>query len=160
MLKASPSARDLRRHGVALHAEMQVPVEIPIIVEVVAHERLVGMLRVEQLVEKVDDLGLVLRSVEIGADAGEIDALAQVVVAAILKPLEKNGHAVRRGGLPVFVKQAPEVPRDRVLLGERQIDHREDRTLAGKDAAEKERDDGVLDVFAIEMAGNGGAELS
>ena len=159
MLKASPDRAHLRRHGVALHAEMQVPVEIPIIVEIVAHERLVGMLRVEQLVEKVDDLGLVLRSVKIGADAGEIDALAQVVVAAILEPLEKDGHAVRGGGLPVFVKHAPEVPGDRVLFGERQVDHRQDRTLAGEDAAEKERDDGVLDIFAIEMARNRGAEL-
>ena len=103
---------DLRRHGVALHAEMQVPVEIPIIVEVVAHERLVGMLRVEQLVEKVDDLGLVLRSVEVGADAGEIDALAQVVVAAIFEALEENRHAVRRGRLPVFVKHAPRSPKE------------------------------------------------
>src|SRR4029077_14199750 len=84
---------DLRRHGVALHAEMQVPVEIPIIVEIVAHEGLVGMLRVEQLVEKVDDLGLVLRSLEVGADAGEKEALAQIVVAAILETLEKNSHA-------------------------------------------------------------------
>ena len=53
----------------------------------------------------------------------------------------------------------PEVPRNRVLFGERQIDHWQDRTFAGKDAAEKERDDGVVDIFAVEMAGDGGAEL-
>ena len=53
-----------------------------------------ALLRVEELVEKVDDLGLVLRNVQIGADDGEIDALAQVVVAAILEALEKNSHAV------------------------------------------------------------------
>src|SRR5208282_5696450 len=34
-----------------------------------------------------------------------------------------------------------------------------DRPLAGKDAAEKERDHGVLDVLAVEMARDRGAEF-
>ncbi len=118
------------------------------------------MLLIKKLVEKVDDLGLILRTIKVGAYAGEIDALAQVVGAAILEPLEKDRHAIRRGGPPVFVKHPPKVPGDRVLFGERQVDHRQDRALAGEDAAEKERDDGVLDIFAIEVTGNRGAELS
>jgi hypothetical protein len=67
---------DLGRHRVALHAEMQIPINVPIIVEVVAHERLIGVLVVEQFVEKGYDLGLVFRRIEVGRDAGEIDALA------------------------------------------------------------------------------------
>ena len=63
-------------------------------VEIVAHEGLVGVLRIEQLVEKLDHLGLVLGIVKVGRDPGEINALAQVVGAAVLKPLEENGHAV------------------------------------------------------------------
>src|SRR6202020_2006604 len=85
---------DLRRYRAALHAEMKVPVDIPIIVEVMAHEGLVGKLRIEKLVEKVDNLGLIFRSVKVGRDPGEIDALAQIVIAAVLEPLEENGHAV------------------------------------------------------------------
>ena len=124
-----------------------------------AHEGLVGVLRIEELVEKVDDLRLVLRRVKVRGDAGEIDALAQVVGAAVFEPFEENGDPVRGGGLPVFVQHSPEVPRDRVLFGERQIDHRQDRALAREDAAEEERDHRVLDIGAIEMAWNRGAEF-
>src|SRR5690348_268425 len=55
------------------------------------------------------------------ADAREVDTLAQIVGPAVLEPLEENRHPVRSGGLPVFVQHAPEVPRDRVLLGEGQV---------------------------------------
>jgi hypothetical protein len=40
-----------------------------------------------------------------------------------------------------------------------QIGHGEEPTLACKVAAEKERDDAVLDIFAIEVAWNGGPEF-
>ena len=52
-----------------------------------AHERLVGVLRVEKPIEKCDDLSLILRGIKVGSDAGEIDALAQVIGAAILQHL-------------------------------------------------------------------------
>src|SRR5208337_2066470 len=86
-------------------------------------------------------------------------AFAQIVVASILKPLEKDGDPLRRGRLPVVVEHSPEVGGDRILLCKGQVDHWKDRPLAGKNAAEIERDHRVLDVFAVEVARNRGAEL-
>ena len=48
---------------IPLHAEMEIPVDVKVMVEVMAHERLVSELRGEKLVQKGDDLLLVLRHV-------------------------------------------------------------------------------------------------
>jgi hypothetical protein len=125
----------------------------------VPHERLPGMLEIEKLVEEGDHLGLVLRTIEVWGDPGEIDAFAQIVVAAVLEPLKKDCDAIRRGWLPILVEHSPGVVRDRVLLCEGQVDHGEDRPLAGEYAAEEERDHRFLDIFAVEVARNGGAEF-
>ena len=117
--------------------------------------------RVKKLVEERDHLGLVFgRSlrVEIGRDAGEINALAQIVGAAILEPLEEDRDAFRGRRLPVVIEHAPEIVGNRVLLGERKVDHRQDRPLAGEDAAQEERNDRVLDISAIEVRGDSGAK--
>src|SRR5271157_2494522 len=158
-VEALADRADLRGNSVALYAEMQVPIDVPVVVEIVPHEGLPGMLGIEKLVKERDHLGLVLRTIEVGGDAGEIDAFAQIVVAPILKPLEKDGDALRRGWLPVVVEHSPEVGGDRILLRKGQVDHWKDRPLAAKNAAEIERNHRVLDVFAVEVARNRGAEF-
>src|SRR5580700_8826517 len=52
----------------------------------------------------------------------------------------------------------PQKSRDGILFRKRQVDHRQDGPLAGKDASEEKRHHGVVDVLAVEMAGNGGAK--
>ena len=55
-VEAFADQTDLGRNCVTLHAKVQVPVEVEIIVEIVPHERLAGKFRIQQLVEEGDDL--------------------------------------------------------------------------------------------------------
>ena len=65
MLKLSPIWRTFGRNCFALHAEVQIPVDIEVIIEIMPHERLAGEFRVHQLVEECHDLVAVHRTVEI-----------------------------------------------------------------------------------------------
>src|SRR4029077_19883620 len=77
----------LEGNVVAGDAEVKIPVEIEIVIEVMPHEWLVGELLIQDLVEKGSDLGAVHRLVEIVRYAGKVDALAQIVVAPSLEAL-------------------------------------------------------------------------
>ena len=149
----------LGRNGVPLHSKMNVPVEVEVIVEVVPHERLPGKFLVEKLVEEGDDLLLVFRPVQVRSHAGEIDPLAEIVVAPLLQSLKEDSHAFFRAGPPILGKQSPEVERNGVLLGEGDVDHRERRAFALIDARQKERHDRVLDIVVVEIARNRTFEL-
>jgi hypothetical protein len=156
-LKLSPMVRTWGDR-VALHAQVQIPVEVEIVVEVVPHERLAGKPRVHELVEESDDLVAVHWPVKVRGDRRHVDPFAEVVVAALLEPLQEHGDAFFGSGRPAFVDQPPEVGRQRVLLREGDVDHRQRRPLALVDAAQEEGDDRVLDIRAVEVAGDRGAE--
>src|SRR6202046_4728974 len=94
---------------VAGDTEVKVPVKVEIVIEIVPHERLVGELRIQDLVEKGGDLGPVHRLVEIGSHAGKINALAQVVFAALVQALEENRYALLGIRLPVGINEAHEI---------------------------------------------------
>ena len=54
-----------RRHGVAFHAEMQVPIEIEIAFQIRPHQGLSGVAVVEQLVEELHHLVALHRAIEV-----------------------------------------------------------------------------------------------
>ena len=138
----------------ALDAEMEVPVDVEVIVEVMPHERLSGELRVEKLVEEGHDLLLILRSIQVRRHRGEIDPLAEIVFAAVLQPLQEDGDALLGSGTPLLIDQSPEVVRKRILLGQRDVDHGQRGAFALIDARKEERDDDMLDIVVVEIARN------
>jgi hypothetical protein len=157
-VEALSDCADLRRNCITLHPEVQVPVNIPVVIEIVPHERFSGELRVEQRVKKGDHLVTVHRSVQVGRNRGHVNPLAKVVVAAVLQTLEKYGHTLLRRRLPVLIDQPPEVVGQGVLLGKCHVDHRQRGTLALIDAGEKKWDDGVFHISPVKVRRDGGAE--
>ena len=143
---------------VAGDAEVKVPVKVEIVIEVMPHERLVGELLIQDLVEKGGDLGAVHRLVEIGRHPRKIDALAQVVIAPLLEALQENRHAFFRCRLPVVIDEAPQIVGQSILLAEIDVDHRQHRPLAFVNAGQEKRNDGVLDIVGLEIGGNGRAK--
>jgi hypothetical protein len=115
-------------------------------------------LLIQNLVEKGGDLGAVHRLVEIGRHPRKIDALAQIVVAALLETLQENRHAFFRGRLPVVVDKAPQIVGQCIFLAEIDVDHRQHWPLAFVNAGQEERYDSVLDIVGIEIGGNGRAK--
>ena len=146
------------RDVVAGDAEVKIPIEVEVIVEVMPHERPVGELLIQKLVEEGRDFGGVYRLVEIRRDAGEVDLLAEVVVASLLETLQENRHAFLRGRLPIVINQAPKIVGQRILFAEIDVDHRQHRPLALVEAGEEKRDDSVLDIIRIEIGRNGRAK--
>ena len=57
-IEALADRAHLRRNRIALHPEVQIPINIPVVVEIMPHEGLAGEFRVEQLVEECDGLAL------------------------------------------------------------------------------------------------------
>jgi len=80
--------------------------------------------------------------------------------------LKKHGDPQLRSGFPVLGKQAPQVGRNRVLLAQGGIDHGKHWAFTLIDALQKEGNDGILDIVAIEIArdrasesGEGGGDV-
>jgi hypothetical protein len=73
----------------------------------VPHERLSGEPRLEQLIEERDHLLLIHRVVEVRCDSGEVDLLAEIVVAAVFQPLEEDGDPLLGRRFPRLVDQPP-----------------------------------------------------
>ena len=140
-----------RRDGVAFDAEMQVPIEVEIALEIGPHQRLPGVAVIEKLVEELHHLVAVHRSIQVGRHSGHIDALPLVVRTSLLQPLQEDGDAFLRGGLPRLAQQAPKFERKGILLGEFHADHRQVGPLAIVDAHQEMRDDDVLDVSRVEL---------
>ena len=95
-----------------------------------------------------------------------VDPLAAVVGAAFLQRLQEDGDAILRIGSPVLAEHSPQIVRQGILLGERDVDHRQRRPLAVVHAHQEVRDDDVIDVGGIEVVeklvaqpANGGAEV-
>ena len=76
----------MRRHRFAFDPEMQVPIDVPIIVEITPHERLPRKFLIQELVEECDNLSLVLRGVEVRRDASEVDALRSLLSPRFSSP--------------------------------------------------------------------------
>ena len=74
--------------------------------------------------------------------------------APLLQPSKEDGDALLWGGLPVLVKQSPEVEGKGVPLGEGEVVHGEYRALPLIDALQEELDNHILEVVAVKIARN------
>ena len=140
-----------RRDRVAFDAEMQVPVHVEIAVEIGPHQRTPGIAARPGACRRTRDLLAIHRLVEIGRDGGHVDALAPVVRPALLQPLQEDGDAVFRRGLPGLAQHAPQIVGQGILLGEFHVDHRQRQPLAFVGGDQEVRQDHVLDIGGIEL---------
>ena len=95
------------RHSGAFHPHMQIPVDVEVIIEIMAHKWLLRELGIEQSIEEGDNLAAVHRLIEIRGHRREINPLAQIVVAALFEALQEDGDALIRGRFPFFIDQPP-----------------------------------------------------
>ncbi len=128
---------------------MQIPVEIPERVQVDPHQRFVGVRGREQLVEEANHLLLILPLVQIRRHRRHVDALSPVVGSSLLQALEKHGDAVFGGWFPAQTQQTPHVVGQRVLLGQRHVDHWQHGTLAVEDTVQNAWQDDIVDVVGV-----------
>jgi hypothetical protein len=87
-----------------LDAEIQVPVEIEIALQIGSHQRLAGVAVVQELVEELHDLVAVHGTVEVGRQGCHVDALSPVMRPALLQSLKENGDALFRSRLPALAQ--------------------------------------------------------
>jgi hypothetical protein len=85
---------DFGWHCISHHAKMQIPVQVKVPVEILAHQRLTRIARIEELIKEAGDLRRVVRRVEIRRRRRVVDPLALVVWSTMGPVGEENGGAL------------------------------------------------------------------
>jgi hypothetical protein len=139
------------RNFVWCRADMQVPIEVVVVLEIAFHQGLAVITMGKEPLKEMDDLAAIFAVNQIRARRRHIDPLALVVRPALLIALREDRVALfLRVWRPAVVEYAPPLNGNSLFLAKGEVNHGQCGLFAQKCSVQHKRHHSAGDVIARE----------